>query len=91
MTSGTVDFRFGQVDLENLNLCLKQTGICRVVNLKSNSFFLSLFNPTVFDGNKWCFCVWKITRQYSLMVKNLEIKPSFLYFSHGIHRDYTLI
>lgn len=84
MTSERVGFRFGKVDLENL--CLKQRDILQGSKL-NESFIFSFFSPTVFDGNKWCFCVWKITRQYLLMVKNLEIKCGFFYFSRGIHRD----
>lgn len=84
MTSVTVGFRFGKVGLENL--CLKRRGTLQGSKL-NESFVFSFVSPTVCDGNKWCFCVWKITWQYSLMVKNLEIKPSFFYFPHGILRD----
>lgn len=85
LTSGTVNFRFGKAHLKNLICVSSKQAFCRVVNLMSRSLFLSFFSPTVFDGNKWCFC-FALTRQYSFMVKNLEIKPSFFYFPHGIHR-----
>lgn len=68
------------------NLCLKQIGTLQGSKLNESFIFFLSLAPEVFDGNKWCFCVWEITRQCSLMVKNLEIKPSFFYcvFSNGI-------